>query len=170
MKINLSQLIAGKVNSINVDFYYTLDNNEIYENYDIVKASPLHFFGNIYRKNEVYYVELDFTGDIVFKCNRCLEEFARKINGHLYTSIITNKENETDENLFLQGDMIDLSSFIEEAITLSLPMKVLCNDKCKGLCSICGENLNVKKCNCNKEKIDPRLEKLKNFFSNNEEV
>ncbi|NMA14219.1 MAG: DUF177 domain-containing protein [Clostridia bacterium] len=43
-------------------------------------------------------------------------------------------------------------------------MKTLCREDCKGLCPICGSNLNIKQCRCERESIDPRLAALKNFF------
>ncbi|RKD27821.1 uncharacterized protein SAMN02745883_00193 [Caminicella sporogenes DSM 14501] len=173
MKINLEQLISCRESCIDLDFYYTLDKDEIFESYDIVNAKPLHFLGKIYKKNEEYIVELNFSGNITFRCNRCLEEVDKEINGHIVTKIKLGKteiEDNEDDSLYLEGDTIELSALVNEAVILSLPMKVLCKEDCKGLCPTCGENLNINKCKCNKEKIDPRLEKLKNFFSNNEEV
>ncbi|MGB9809870.1 MAG: YceD family protein, partial [Caldanaerobacter sp.] len=45
-------------------------------------------------------------------------------------------------------------------VILSLPMKFLCKEDCKGLCPICGTNLNYGSCSCKREDIDPRLEVL----------
>ncbi|MCX6003520.1 MAG: DUF177 domain-containing protein [Chloroflexi bacterium] len=52
-----------------------------------------------------------------------------------------------------------------------MPMKPLCKDECAGLCSICGKDLNLEECGCQKEEVDPRwaeLLKLKN--SNKEKI
>ncbi|MBQ3561654.1 MAG: DUF177 domain-containing protein, partial [Oscillospiraceae bacterium] len=44
---------------------------------------------------------------------------------------------------------------------LEVPFQLLCREDCKGLCPVCGSDLNEKTCNCNQKQIDPRLEKLK---------
>ena len=46
-------------------------------------------------------------------------------------------------------------------VTLELPFQLLCREECKGLCPVCGADLNETTCNCNTKKVDPRLEKLK---------
>jgi len=46
-------------------------------------------------------------------------------------------------------------------VILSVPMKPLCKEDCKGLCPVCGANLNYEDCGHTQEKVDPRLLKLK---------
>ena len=48
-----------------------------------------------------------------------------------------------------------------EQFLLALPMKPLCSEGCKGLCTICGTNLNRGACDCKREWEDPRLAALK---------
>lgn len=62
------------------------------------------------------------------------------------------------------GTIIDFTDALRDNILLSLPIIVLCEQSCKGLCEICGNNLNEKDCGCVKENIDIRMEKLKDFF------
>ncbi|WDU84060.1 YceD family protein [Caloramator sp. Dgby_cultured_2] len=61
-------------------------------------------------------------------------------------------------------DRINLEDMIIDNIILSYPAKILCSDDCKGLCPVCGKNLNEGQCECLKDVIDPRLEALKQFF------
>ncbi|MDK2919311.1 MAG: hypothetical protein PWQ37_2044 [Candidatus Petromonas sp.] len=173
MKINLSQLVAGKIDLVEVHFSYTIDDENILKQYDIVEATPFHFSGKIYKKNEEFHIDADFSGVVTFRCNRCLNDFKQTIDGKLFSNILISdnfNEQEDEKNLYLKEDILDLSTIIEETITLSLPMKVVCSKECKGLCASCGANLNETKCNCNQEKIDPRLEKLKIFFNKDKEV
>ena len=53
---------------------------------------------------------------------------------------------------------------------LHTPMKIVCSEKCKGLCTHCGSNLNITQCNCSENEIDPRFESLKSLFSKDKEV
>jgi uncharacterized protein len=59
---------------------------------------------------------------------------------------------------------IDISKTIHDVFILNRPIRLLCSDTCKGLCINCGINLNKKTCDCHKENIDPRLEKLKSLL------
>ena len=73
----------------------------------------------------------------------------------------------------LEGHEIDLAAAVEEALLLDLPMRFLCREDCKGLCPVCGKDLNTELCTC------PKGGKAGNPFSalsrlltdqNNEEV
>lgn len=167
MKINLSKLLTGKVDTIQLDFQYVLNNISELSKYDIIKTNPFHFSGKVYKNSDKIIITLNFEGEVNFRCSRCITSFKKPIFGAFESQILTRKDKDIEENydgLYLEGDILDLTKSIEEAITLSLPMKVICNEECKGLCPDCGINLNSNNCNCSKEKIDPRLEKLKNFF------
>ncbi len=59
------------------------------------------------------------------------------------------------------GKTIDLDPIVREQVLLALPLSVLCEDDCKGLCMVCGQNLNEEECGHSGQKqIDPRLAKL----------
>lgn len=46
-------------------------------------------------------------------------------------------------------------------------MEKLCKEDCKGLCSVCGINLNEKQCDCRIEKNNDIWEPLKKLKFNN---
>jgi uncharacterized protein len=53
---------------------------------------------------------------------------------------------------------------VREQLLLALPSYPVCQEGCKGLCSVCGANLNERDCGCDRHVPDPRwagLEKLK---------
>jgi DUF177 domain-containing protein len=54
---------------------------------------------------------------------------------------------DADEEAF-DGKTIDLDPILREQVLLALPMDVVCKDDCKGLCPMCGQNLNEKQCGC----------------------
>ena len=56
---------------------------------------------------------------------------------------------------------------MREQFYLALPMKPLCRDDCRGLCSMCGANLNRSTCDCKHDFADPRFAALKEFRRNN---
>lgn len=49
---------------------------------------------------------------------------------------------------FFSGDGVDLADIVREQVLLSVPMKVVCREDCKGLCPQCGTDLNRGTCNC----------------------
>ncbi|MCK4236882.1 MAG: DUF177 domain-containing protein, partial [Candidatus Krumholzibacteria bacterium] len=63
----------------------------------------------------------------------------------------------------------DIFPRVREAVILELPMKFLCSENCKGLCSRCGANLNEGDCGCNLRSGDSRWDVLKKLLSEEED-
>ena len=55
-------------------------------------------------------------------------------------------------------------------VLMSWPLKVLCKEDCKGICSRCGKNLNEGPCGCAEEPKDPRMAAISDIFSKFKEV
>lgn len=100
-------------------------------------------------------------------CSRCLEELNYPIDGILDFTILEAHQAEgreqLDDVLILDQDEVDLQPLIEETIVMEIPLIPLCNPDCGGLCPICGINRNSGSCDCARDNIDPRWEKLKNL-------
>jgi len=64
---------------------------------------------------------------------------------------------------FLREEAVEVEEILKERIWLSIPMKPLCKEDCKGLCPTCGKDLNEGECDCPKEAIDPRFAVLKDL-------
>jgi uncharacterized protein len=72
---------------------------------------------------------------------------------------------DADEELF-DGRQIDLDPILQEQVLLALPMNVVCREDCKGLCPMCGRDLNESACSCEPKGIEGRLAALKNIKLN----
>ena len=72
-------------------------------------------------------------------------------------------EEDTGEFIVVEGMRLDLTALVREDLLLALPAKFLCREDCKGLCPMCGKNLNDGSCSC-KKPIDPRLEALRQLL------
>ena len=104
-------------------------------------------------------------------CGRCLEPFTTPVDQtfdlryqpHAENAGEGEREIEEDDltTAFYENDEIDLGHLMQEQFLLSLPMKPLCREDCKGLCVVCGTNLNTASCDCKREWEDPRLAALK---------
>ena len=63
-----------------------------------------------------------------------------------------------------------VNSLVYEEILLGFPMKVLCQEDCKGICKVCGANLNQGECGCVRTEPDPRMSVIRDIFNNVKEV
>lgn len=64
---------------------------------------------------------------------------------------------------YYQGEGLLLEDVLREQILLSLPLRVVCKEDCKGLCPHCGQNLNVAQCSCSEPLEDARWSALKDL-------
>ncbi len=113
----------------------------------------------------------DIESDIELQCSRCLKNFKNILNipvDVIYHPVQELRDEDKHElkseelNMgFYSGNELDLLDLLREQIMLNLPMKPLCDDLCKGICLMCGADLNEGSCSCNEREIDPRLQVLK---------
>ncbi len=94
-------------------------------------------------------------------CDRCATNCSENIEFDKEYILATELENEDNDDILLVAEKeLNLAELCRTDVMLQIPMKHLCDPECKGLCSICGANLNEKTCSCNKKQIDPRLAAL----------
>ena len=113
--------------------------------------------------------------EILIPCSRCLEEVKTSLRLKFERELDLNKAEaqavETlDEHNYLDGYNLDVDKLVYGEIVLNWPMKVLCKEDCKGICSTCGANLNLGTCNCDSTDLDPRMAKIRDIFSKFKEV
>jgi uncharacterized protein len=112
-------------------------------------------------------------------CSRCLEAFTLPVDAafdlryqpHAVNTGEGEREIEEDDltTAFYENDTIDLGQLMREQFYLALPMKPLCREDCRGLCALCGANLNRGTCGCQHEWQDPRLAVLKHLQTDRHE-
>ncbi len=111
------------------------------------------------------------------ECGRCLERYPVALEQELdlfyLPQPVQNVQEPEEEDVEL-GDRdvvvgyhddhrLDLGEVVREQLFLSLPLKRLCREDCRGLCPSCGKNLNAGSCACppQPEPEDPRLAPLR---------
>ncbi len=88
--------------------------------------------------------------EVTLRCSRCLEVFRQAL---VVGQFVVLQE--------LQGeDFVDLTPQMREDIILELPQRALCQPDCKGLCAVCGKDLNEGACGCKVKKEDLRWQAL----------
>ncbi len=102
-------------------------------------------------------------------CDRCGLPTTATHEVLLEKSLAPEIESEYSDEIIIVEDMkLNLDELVYSEVLLSLPMKHLCHDDCKGICIKCGKNLNDGDCGCVKKEIDPRLQALADLLENNE--
>ena len=123
-------------------------------------------YGTITRDGSRYLAQGFVDVAPMIACDRCMEEVKTEVHAPLFCEFSTDEKylGENDDVKQVTKSCIDLDDAIQEAVVMNLPMKVLCDENCKGMCRGCGTNLNARTCQCEAQDIDPRLEQLKNIF------
>lgn len=110
-----------------------------------------------------------------FECDRCTSSFSKQLSADyemVYLTGVDPVESESVNIVYLspETDVIDISDDVRDYSILAVPMKKLCSEECKGLCSRCGKNLNEGACSCSNDETDIRwkpLIELKNKLNTN---
>ena len=101
----------------------------------------------------------------LLECVRCLTVFQQSLNVTFTELYAFSQRYITDSGLLMpETGIIDLAPVLREYVLLEIPIRPLCKVDCKGLCPICGNNLNESTCNHEDEIGDPRLASLKTLL------
>lgn len=141
--------------------------------FPVMKKSPIDLrIAN--QENKRLLIEGDVDLTVSIPCGRCLQEVPTDIHFtiekeiRLENSII--KDEEMEDADYLIGPNLDMEKLIYGEILVNWPMKVLCRDDCKGICKVCGKNLNKGECGCQRTELDPRMAAFQDVFNKFKEV
>ena len=108
-------------------------------------------------------------------CDRCLEavptEFILEFTKNVDLDESSEEQAmELDEKNYIDGYNLDVDKLLYNEILIGWPMKILCREDCKGICNMCGQNLNKGTCDCEDTSLDPRMSVIRDVFKNFKEV
>ena len=105
------------------------------------------------------------------RCARCLDPVAKKLEGKIdlfyYPMEVIERaeevsiQREDTEIGFYEGDGLELDTVVREQVLLWLPMKVLSQESCPGICPRCGARRTAESCDCHETLADSRWDALK---------
>lgn len=146
MKINLRQLfnIVGE----SKDLSYSIPESELSSIQGCCFSSPVNVNGRIFNRAGIVYLEYSVRFSLSLVCDRCTEEFDREYAFDFSHIVVQNMNSDNDDYIVADGESIELNEIAFTDLLLQLPSKNLCKDDCKGLCMVCGCNLNESECNC----------------------
>ncbi len=159
--LDLKKLLEGAVPS--VDFSLSLDDCEFTDDSVSGTASAN---GVITNHSGVIVLKGEILPDLSVSCARCGKRFKYTAPIPLNAKITDKLANDDEEEFVLLVDyQLDIEELVRTALILELPSRFLCKEDCKGLCPVCGCDLNESQCSCNTKERDPRWDVLKDFFS-----
>ena len=177
MKLDLSEIARN----VGMRYHYVIDEPTI-EDDTIVSAGAIEGVIDFANTGRAIVAVGEFHAAVQLECSRCLEVFAAPITAHIeeLLPIATLLEGEPveEEDLGLQGEdeiqnifannMLDLTELIRQSLIIDTPIRPLCEEACKGLCPICGRNLNEGRCECKPEAESSPFGKLAEILENGE--
>lgn len=163
MIIDFRTVFGTGENRVDIDYDLDLSDLEYYGFHPIAK--PAKVTGSVTESAGVLRLKVSVSLLYSASCDRCATEVSRQMDfefSHILVNEISGDDN--DELIVLDDMKLDLDELLRTNVILSLPTKFLCRDDCKGICQTCGADLNKGACDCSTEKIDPRLEALKQLL------
>ena len=111
----------------------------------------------------------------VIPCARCLspveQDFVLDIQRQVDMKLSAREREEIlEESNFIEGNSLDPEILVCNELLVQWPIRVLCKEDCKGICSRCGANLNFETCDCDTTVPDPRMAAIRDIFSKFKEV
>ncbi|HIS50656.1 MAG TPA: DUF177 domain-containing protein [Candidatus Gallacutalibacter pullistercoris] len=163
MLLDLRKVFVEEIKELPFSGTFDLSDTEISGSYPFV--TPIIYSGTVkgFAGEAQMEAEVSFTFEI--PCDRCTEMLRREYRYHFSHMLVrTLNQEDNDDYILVEDEKLDVDELLRADILLELPTKFLCKPDCKGLCSQCGQNLNLGECDCDKRRIDPRLEVLQQLI------
>ena len=175
MLIDLKELFSKDNNELQYESDIDFDSVETrFGSFKIKQKSPLKL--TLFHKHERQFsVEGNAKLVVDIPCDRCLTDvptdFTLSFEKQVNTALADGEDDgESDEANYIDGYHLDVEQLLYNEILVGWPMKVLCSEDCKGICSVCGQNLNEGSCDCEDTSLDPRMSVIRDLYKNFKEV
>jgi len=138
-------------------------------------ASPCEIFCQVSKSGGLISAKGWVSGQMRLICDRCLKTFEDEYKSFFEVHYRPQSEaipeeapekvlNPGDlETVYYEGEILDIGEQVRQTLLLSVPMRSLCREDCRGLCSRCGCDLNLEICKCSGPPTDQRWDALKNW-------
>jgi len=111
------------------------------------------------------------TAEVHTRCSRCLEPVQEAVHAEI-DALYAKQPDPDDPDLYtFEAHALELEDAVKDALLLALPLQFFCKPDCKGLCPVCGGNLNHNTCTCQEGNVvTGPFSALKDYVLSNEEV
>ena len=147
MQLDLRRLFEGDEQIL--PFVFALDLSDVQQWGDRPFQAPVKISGQA--TNRAGIVTVRYAADYLLSgnCARCLEPVEQKKHQEFTHTVVRKLNQQQDDDYIVCEDgVLDLDTVAQDDILLELPIRMLCSEDCKGLCPICGCNLNKEQCSC----------------------
>ena len=134
---------------------------------------PIAVSATVERTGNQFYLIASTQAKATFTCDRCLTEFDTVLTSR-YTMVYVFEGAGADrfdpsevQVIPLSLSVVDIADDVRQTLLLTVPLKLLCSETCKGLCPQCGINWNMASCDCHDEQNDQRWEALRKLRTEN---
>ena len=129
-----------------VDDHLATD-DPVWEEGDPRPSQPLHVSGRVSSAGSGrFYFSGQMAGDVALECRRCLTDVTAPVSAELHLIFAEAGDEEIEDpdvySIDPKATELDLRPAIREEWLLSVPAFALCRDDCRGLCAVCGADLN----------------------------
>jgi uncharacterized protein len=142
-RLNVGFIVHKEV-GYNHEFPFEYEQIQISDDLDLY-----HFAGaaRVGRTPQGLIVRGKFEAQTSLECVRCLGTFDFPLHWEMTDLYAFKKKSVSETGLLLPEDMhIDLQPLVREYALLEVPMSPICKPECKGLCAVCGQDLNHRDC------------------------
>ena len=171
MRFNVAQLLKAAPGASRE---YELDEDITGIDQDLEVSAPLVGKVRFLRLGEGILVTSQLRTRVRVPCRRCLAEVEVPVELHLEEQFrpsidiisgrpIPLEDGQDDAARTDERHMLDLTEVVRQNLVLALPVSPLCKADCRGLCPVCGSNLNDGDCGCQRAVEDSRLSILRDL-------
>ena len=143
LRLNVGFLVHEEV-GFSYEFPFEFDKLKVSDDLELRNFSGLL---NAARTPQGLLFTGNFSGKTMLECARCLKSFEQQLSWNMTELYAFNEKSVSDSGLIVPEDaQIDLRPLIREYALLEVPIRPICKPDCKGLCPVCGQDLNVRDC------------------------
>jgi len=171
MKYNLSDVFDNNGRTVTEELDFEYDAIRIYgEDHELIDSSKVKFTASNVESGKAS-VKCEFSTNVELPCDRCLKPVKKAISASVDTVCFSPEYTGEEENgsEFMDGYKLDVDALVLSEILLDWPSKILCKEDCKGICTVCGEDLNKGECGCDRFVPNPAFAGLSEMFKLSQE-
>jgi uncharacterized protein len=141
---------------------------------EVTQVDRVTFQLSIQKSGEEYFCQGTAKAAVVMDCSRCAGSYRTDLSESTNFIIrsdtgLTGTETDVVDNedyVLLHGHdaVADVTDMVRQTLVLAVDLKPLCREDCKGLCPVCGTNLNERTCHCERNNSDGRWDGLKGLL------
>ena len=158
MKIDLAPILNGEVKELPFSFSENVSEGsaDIYfKGLDAEPAGSIRISGRVYDLSGFYRLECRVSMPFATHCARCGKAFGYVCECDMQRIVSGDGEHDGNEEYIIYSDrQIELDGPVYEELSISFPSKPLCRQDCKGLCPVCGQDLNEGDCEHSRNEQD----------------